>query len=258
VLKLALPRGRALAGVVLFGLFQFAGAFGLYHVALVQLHAGLGQTLLALVPLATLLLAVLHGQERLRAAALVGTLVGLVGVGVISRDSLRGSVTVTSLLAVLGSILCFAEAAVLVRRFPRVHPVAMNAEAMAVGAAVLVGASTLVGEPHVVPQRTATWVALGYVAALGSVVVFLLHVFVLQHWIASRAAYVMVVIPFVTLLLSAWLDNEPLRAGLVFGGLLVLTGVYIGALRPARPSPGPPATAPVLQRAEDVACGPAA
>jgi drug/metabolite transporter (DMT)-like permease len=41
----------------------------------------------------------------------------------------------------------------------------------------------------------------------------------------------MVVIPVVTVLLSAWLDDEPVHAGLILGGLLVLTGVYVGALR---------------------------
>jgi drug/metabolite transporter (DMT)-like permease len=34
-------------------------------------------------------------------------------------------------------------------------------------------------------------------------------------------------------LLSAWLDDEPIGLGLVLGGSLVLAGVYIGALRPA-------------------------
>lgn len=236
-LKLALPRGQALLGAVLFGLFQFAGAFGLYYYALVQVHAGLGQTLLALVPLATLLLAVAQRQERLRGAAVIGTLLGLVGVGLISRDPLRESIPLLSLLAVLGSVLCFAEALVLVRRFPPVHPVALNAVGMVAGAVVLVGASAVVGEPLVLPQRVATWVALGYVAAIGSVVVFLLYVYVVQHWTASRAAYVMVLIPFVTVVLSAWLDQEPVTGGLVLGGLLILAGVYVGALRRAREEP---------------------
>ena len=230
-LKLALPRGRALTGVLLWGLFQFSGAFGFYYYALVQVHAGLGQTLLALVPLATLLLAVVQRQERLRGAAVVGTLLGLVGVGLITRDPLRESVPLLSLLAVLGSAICFAEGNVLVRRLPPVHPVAMNAVGMVAGAAVLVAGSAVVGEPHVLPQSVSTWAALGYVAAFGSVAVFLLIVYVLQHWTASRAAYVMVLIPFVTVVLSAWLDNEPVGAGLVLGGLLVLAGVHVGALR---------------------------
>jgi len=69
ILGLELPRGRALAGALLFGLLDVGGAFALGYYALVELHAGFGSVLLALVPLATLLLAVLQGQERIRVAA---------------------------------------------------------------------------------------------------------------------------------------------------------------------------------------------
>jgi drug/metabolite transporter (DMT)-like permease len=77
LMRLTLPRGRALLGVLLYGTLIFAGAFAFAYYALVRIHAGLGQTLLALVPLATLLLAVLQRQERLRLAAVVGTLVSV-------------------------------------------------------------------------------------------------------------------------------------------------------------------------------------
>ena len=60
-----------------------------------------------------------------------------------------------------------------------------------------------------------------------------LYLFVVRRWSASRAAYDFVVIPLVTIVLSAWIDDEPIGAGLVLGGLLVLAGVYVGALRPA-------------------------
>jgi hypothetical protein len=63
VLRLPFPRGRALTGALLYGALNFGAAFALAYYALVRLHAGLGQTLLALVPLATLLLAVAQGQD---------------------------------------------------------------------------------------------------------------------------------------------------------------------------------------------------
>jgi drug/metabolite transporter (DMT)-like permease len=231
------PRGRALTGALLFGLLDVGGAFGLGYYALVELHAGFGSILLALVPLATLLLAVLQGQERLRAVAGAGTVVALVGVALMSRAPLRGSLPVLSVLAGLGSALCIAQATVLVRRFPPVHPVTMNAIAMTAGAAVLIAGSVLTGESPALPQRAETWVALGYLVLVGSVVVFVLFLFVLRHWVASRTAYVYVLVPFATVALSAWLDDEPVGASLVLGGLLVLTGVYVGALRPARTGP---------------------
>ncbi len=238
-LRVALPRGRTLLGAMLFGLLQFAGAFGFFYYALVQIHAGLGQTLLALVPLATLLLAVAQRQERLHGAAVLGTLLGLAGVGLISFDPWRESIPPLAVLAVLASVLCFAQALVLVRRLPPIHPVALNAVGMVTGALVLLSASILLGEPKALPQRIETWVALAYVVAIGSVVVFLLHVYVVQHWNASRAAYVMVVIPLITIMLSAWLDQEPITGGLLLGGVLVLGGVYLGALRDKQTSHSP-------------------
>jgi drug/metabolite transporter (DMT)-like permease len=113
----------------------------------------------------------------------------------------------------------------------------MNAIGMTAGAAVLLAASLVADEPMVLPHRPETWAAMAYLVVIGSVVVFLLYLIVLRYWAASRASYGFVIIPCVTLVLSAWLDNEPVGVGLVLGGLLVLAGVYVGALRPARTHP---------------------
>lgn len=230
-MRVGLPRGRLLAGATAFGLFQFAGAFGLYYFALVEIQAGLGQTMLALVPLATLLVAVAVGLEAWRLSGALGAVISLIGVVVMSRGPLSDSVSWVSVLAVLGSVLCFAAALVTVRRLPPIHPVALNTVGMAVSVPVLAAAALLRSEAFVLPTRPETWVAIGFVAAVGSVIVFLLHVFVAQNWQASRASYVMVLVPMVTVALSAWLDQEPVNSGLIVGGLLIVLGVYVGALR---------------------------
>jgi drug/metabolite transporter (DMT)-like permease len=232
-LRLRLPRGRALGGAALYGL-TIAGAFALAYEALVHIHGGLGQTVLALVPLATLLLAVAQRQERLRLSGVVGCLLAVGGVAVVYGFSLGTPVPLLSLLAVLGAVLCFAEGTVVLRRYSEIHPVTMNAVGMAAAAVVLVAASLFAGEPRVLPTRAETWIALGYIAVIGSIVVFVLYMIVVRLWNASRASYAFVITPVVTVLLSAWLDDEPIGLGLVLGGLLILVGVYIGALRPAR------------------------
>lgn len=232
-MRLAVPRGRALLGVLLYGSLIFGGAFSFAYYALVRIHAGLGQTLLALVPLATLLLAVLYRQERLRLAPVVGTALSIAGIGIISEVSGRESVPLLSLLAVLGAVLCFAQATVLVRHFPPVHAVTTNAVGMLAGSAILLVLSLVLHESIVLPERGATWLALAYMVVLGSGPVFVLYVVVVRLWSASRAAYSFVLIPIVTILLSAWIDDEPVGAGLVIGGPLVLAGVYVGALRSA-------------------------
>ncbi|MCE3287254.1 MAG: multidrug transporter permease [Gaiellaceae bacterium] len=231
LLRMTLPRGRALAGAVVFGLLQFAAAYALAYYALVELHAGFGQILLALVPLMTLFLAVGQRQERFHVAALGGALLALAGIVVMSSAAFEGSLPLLSVLAAIASALCFAEAAVLVRRLPPVHPVAMSAVGMTTGGVALVLAALVAGETLELPNRSATWSAVLYIATFGSVGVFLLYLFVLGRWVASRAAYSFVLIPIVTVVLSAWLDDEPLGVGLLLGGALVLAGVYVGALR---------------------------
>jgi drug/metabolite transporter (DMT)-like permease len=230
ILRVRPPRGRALAGAMLYGAFGIGGAFALAYYGLVDIHAGLGQTVLALVPLATLFLVVVQRQERLRFSGVIGGLIALAGIAVMSGATVRDDVPALSLLALVGSALCFAEAAVLVRRFPPVHPVAMNAVGMGTGAALLLAGSLLARDTFELPRQVETWLAIAYLVPVGSVLVFVLYLVVLRYWEASRAAYQFVLIPVVAVALSAWLDNEPLGLGLLIGGPLVLIGVYVGAL----------------------------
>ncbi|WP_236243967.1 MULTISPECIES: DMT family transporter [unclassified Streptomyces] len=231
VRRLAWPRGRALAGAVLFGVLNFGVTFGLAYYALVHIHAGLAQTLLALVPLVALLLSVGQHQERFSAAALSGTLCALAGVGLVSRATVQADVEWPALLAALGAVLSFAQAAVLVKRVPKLHPVTMNAVGMAAAAVLLFAGSLVAGDDRVLPDRAATWWALAYLVVAGSVLTFVFYVVVIERWGPSRAAYVFVVIPVVTIAASAWLDDEPLTPSLLVGAPLILLGVYLGALR---------------------------
>ena len=239
VRRLPIPRGRALMGPVVYGVF-LGGAFGAAYYALLTIQAGLGQTLLAIVPLATLLLAVAVGQERLRLPSVIGSLVAVAGIAVISAGSFEGSVPVLPLLAVFGGVLCFAGATVAARRFPAVNPVMMNAVGMTTAAVLLVTASAVARERFELPDLAATWLAVLYIAIIGSIAVFVLYLVVVRLWNASRAAYTFVITPVVTVLVSTWLDDEPIGLGLVLGGLLVVAGVYFGALRPVAVANGEP------------------
>jgi drug/metabolite transporter (DMT)-like permease len=193
-------------------------------------HAGLGQLMFALVPLATLLLASLQGQERVHARALAGALCALAGVALLAQAHLHGALPPLSLLALLGSVLCVSQAAVLVRRFPPVHVVTMNAVGTFTAALVLVPLALAAGEPIAVPRHGSTLLALAF-GVVGGALLFVLYIFVLKRLAASRAAYLFVLSPFLTFVLSARLDDEPLGPSLVVGGAFIVGGVYVGALR---------------------------
>ncbi len=235
LLGLAPPRGRALAGTIIFGVLNFALAVGLAYYAFVHVHAGFGQIVFALVPLAALLLAALQGQERITVRPITGAALALGGVAVLSESQLRADVPLAALLALGVSVICVAQAAVMVRRLPPIHPITMNAVGSAAAAAILIPVSLLVGESPEVPPDATTWFALAYLVVIGSIVMVMLYLMVLARWEASRAAYVFVLSPFLTLILSAWLDNEAIGASLFLGGFVILAGVYVGALRPSPP-----------------------
>jgi len=190
VRRIALPHGAALAGALLFGLLDIAAFFGLGYWGLVRVPAGQGAVIGALLPLVTLFLAVAHGLERLSWRALAGAVLAIAGVAVVSGEQVRGDVPLISLLAILGAVVCGAEASVVFKWFPPTHPAATNAVAMTVGAVLLLTLSVVIGEPRTLPSKGATWAAITYLVSIGTVGVFLLFLFVLQRWQASAAAYI--------------------------------------------------------------------
>lgn len=225
-----LPRGRALAGAALYGLLGFAAFFAFLYYGLVRASAGLGQIVTALVPLLTMLLAVAHGLERLRWRAVGGGLIALAGIAIVFGGQADTSVPVLSMLSLVAAAFAFAETGIVVKRLPPGDPVATNAIATTVGAAVLLILSVITGEPWVLPAASATWISLIYLVTLGTVVIFLLFLYLTRHWQASSVSYQFVLTPFVGVALGAWLLGEPITPALVAGGALVLVGIYVGAL----------------------------
>jgi drug/metabolite transporter (DMT)-like permease len=90
--------------------------------------------------------------------------------------------------------------------------------------------SALAGEAWSLPVQLSTWLSVLYLVIVGSVIVFYLVVYVLGHWTASASSYILVLMPFVTVVLGALIADESIGRGLLFGGALVLLGVWIGAL----------------------------
>jgi drug/metabolite transporter (DMT)-like permease len=231
--RVQLPTGRALLGSVLYGLIGFAAAYGLLYFALVEVPASVGMVILALVPLMTLLLAVAHRLEKLRPQSLGGSLLALAGVSMIFWERLTvDAIPLLSLLAVVGGALAIAETSVVVKYFPRAHPLANNAVAISIGGLVLVAAALLAGQSLAIPNQPATLAAVGYLVVLGSVALFMAFLYVIERWTASATSYSLLLMPLPASVGGALLLGEPITVGLLLGGALILAGVYLGAFAP--------------------------
>lgn len=229
--KITLPRGQALVGAVLFGALSVGGAFVLASWGLVKTPASLASVLLALMPLLTIFLAYLHGLESLRWQGLIGSLLSVAGIAVVFSGSTGAALSIPRVLAIIAAAAFLAEAGVVVKKFPRSHPFAMNAIAMTVGVIILGMVSLLSGERWVIPSQADTWIALGYLVIVVTVFAFLLYLYVLRRWTASGSSYAFVMSPLITVILAAQLAGEQITSNFIVGAGLVLSGVVFGALR---------------------------
>ena len=242
VRRLELPRGRALVGAGVYGLLSFGIAYAFLYFALLGLTAGATSVVMAMTPLVTLSLAVAHGQERFTPRGIAGGLLAVAGIAALSIKSIGGDLSLIHLLAAIVGVFAASESSVLVKGFPRTHPITTNAVGMAVGAAALGIASLLFREAWVIPQTARTWTVLAYLSIMGSVGLFTLFLFVIKRWTASATVYALTLMPVVAVTLGILVAGEQFSPEILAGGVLVILGVYVGALSRHR---GRPAGEPV-------------
>jgi len=235
LLGAAWPRGRAqwrLVAVV--GVALFAADYGLIYWAEQYIDSGLTAILFATLPLVTLLLA--HAYlpgERITPRKLTGTLVAFVGVVALFAGNVRlDPAAALPMLAIVAAAVCAAIAGVASKRHGHaLHPAALNAPAMGIGAVVLAAASLLAGDGFRWPGDAATWAAVGYLAVAGSVITFLIYFALLKTWSVISLSFISVFTPAVALLLGFVVRGERLSGLTALGAVLILGGVAL-ALTP--------------------------
>ncbi len=229
---LPLPEGRAWIGAIIFGMLQFGISPLLFYWSLLEVSPGMFQIILALSPMITFILAMIHHQEDFQWRTLAGCLISLGGVAIVFRDGLNAQVSMLSLVAVLLGCVTISEAIVLYKSFPKSHPITTNAIGMGIGALMLFATSQITGEVINMPIQPSTWMALVYLVFFGSILTFVLAFVVVKYWKASVASYQLLLMPFVTMISSSLMLGERLTLLILIGGILVLLGVYIGISTP--------------------------
>lgn len=242
VRRLRWPRGRVLRLTVLYGILGTGVFYALGYWARLQVSAGVATVIMAVVPLATIILATLQGLERWRLRSLAGAVLAAAGIAWMAVGPDAVSLPVGALLAMLGSAVAVAQSIIIGKRIAGNHPAVTNAISMATGAVMLFALSAGVGESWAVPRKASTLLALAYLTALGTIGLFVLILLVVRRWTASATSYMFVLFPVVTMILDAALFGEPLTVEGVVGAVVVMAGVWFGALSPGirrtRPEPG--------------------
>lgn len=224
------PKGDARRSTVQYGLLNFGVFYALMYWSLLHVTAGTATVITAAVPLLTLLLAAAQGLETLHRRALLGAILALGGIAWLTLASSQFSGSPLALVTLVLAAGAIAQSIILGKRIAHFSPAVTNAVGMSVGATLLLLLSLAAGERWIWPSLPEARWALLYLTTLGSVGLFGLTLLLIRRWLPSASAYVLVIVPLVTLLLEASISGVPVTGAAVIGAVLVMIGAWFGAL----------------------------
>jgi len=238
--SIGLPRAAILPVALLGGL-----GFGLYQVlwatGLTVTTAGTSALIVATTPIWTALVAVAVRTEIAHRARFLGAAVGFAGVAlVVAARGLDLSSSGLGDLLTLGAAVCWGSyLALSAPLLATLSPLRLTAWAILAGTAVM----AVPGGVQLAAAGTA-WVdaaALAAIAYSGIVAGGLANVVIFRAIAlvgASRIANLQLLVPALTVLLAAVALGEPILAGQVVGGVVIVAGILIARRAPLGPPPG--------------------
>jgi drug/metabolite transporter (DMT)-like permease len=241
--RMPLPRGRALRGAALWGLFNLGINFSLLYIGETTVPSGISAVLFATVPLTTALLAAAFQVEPLVTRKLVAAIVAIGGVAIIFAGELGAAVPFAGLLTVFVGASASALANVLLKQAPKQQVIPLNAIGTAVGAVVCLVVSTALGEAHAIPATMSVWLPILYLAVAGSLVAFVLYSWLVTHWTVSNASLLGVTVPIIAVIVGGPVKGEQPATLTYVGAAVVISAVLIALRAPhARGLPASAAT----------------
>ena len=240
-----LPRDRGtLLAFAFMGLVNTALPFILITWGETRIPSSLASILNGSVPLFTIVIAHfwLH-DEKITAARLGGLVVGFIGIvvlvsGDLTPDNIHSDIW--GQLAVVAASISYATAITFSRRHLRGQPPVLQTGMVLLIADSIIWASALAGaeRPLQLPHSFLPWFAIVWLGLLGTCLAYLLFFWLINAVGPTRASLVTYVFPVVGLVLGILILHEAADWRLVAGSLLIVGGIVVVNLIPARkPAP---------------------
>ena len=231
LMKVRWPEARDMLPVALLGLSFFGLFFILYNIAVSYTTAARASLALATLPLHTMVVAALHGVERLTIRKTAGVAIAVLGAGAALAAGLssapdgawRGELIMTA------AVFCMAFYNVLSRPLiRRSSALGFLAVGMGSGALALIIVGAFAGSFSALQDfGTSQWLAGVYLGVGGGAAAFILWVMALERATPTRVANTMTVNPIAAALLAALLVGEPITLDLLFGLVAVFAGIWL-------------------------------
>jgi len=237
---LSLPRSqRDWLLLAIVGVTAFSLNYGLIFWGEQYISSGLAALLQATTPAFGLIIAHFYlPAERMTPAKIFGVLVGVAGVGVVFSNqlSVAGPRALTGSLALLCSAVCVAYSNVLVKAYCKhLDPTVLAAGQMMCGfVPLLLIGIPLEGNPFKFHWTPMAFVALFYLAIVGSVIAFILYYWLMQNMDVTKTLLIALVTPVVAVTLGMIVLKETLEWRTLAGGMMIISGIALIVMRRAR------------------------
>lgn len=228
------PTSQQIRASIIIGFFFFLVGHGTLHWAEQEVPSGLASLLIATEPIFVFALSELAARRwRMNATLAAGIIVGLVGVGVLMKDSTLSSSPKMLLgaFALLVGGFSWSIGIVYSRRSHLSgHPLLLSALSLLSGAVMLLVTGTIAGEAQnfsfaaVAPR---SWTALAYLILFGSVITFTAYNWLLEHYSPTLVATHTYVNPIVAVLLGWLLAREPVTLGVAAAAVMVVGAIIL-------------------------------
>ena len=218
--------GCAVVGILLLG------ANGAVCVGETTVPSGLTALLIATVPLWLLGIDAVLNHARLGLAPVAGLAIGLAGVGLLSGlGGGKAGVSVSGVVIILCAAAAWALGTIMARRVRTpASPALTSAMQLLIGGAVLLVLAAVTGEFgsfRLSGVSDRSWLALGYLIVVGSIVAFSAYVVAVRMLPTATVATYAYVNPVIAVLLGALILNERLTPAMFAGGALIVGAVVL-------------------------------
>jgi drug/metabolite transporter (DMT)-like permease len=228
------PTWAQIRASIVIGFLFFLVGHGSLHWAEQVVPSGFASLLIAIEPIFVFLLSsAAERRWRINGMLLAGILLGLVGVGMLVRDSAQAPehrMTLGSIMILVGALSWSVGIIYSRRSHLSGNPLLLSALSLLAGSVMLLTTGTLVGEAKgfsLSQVSTKSWLGLAYLIFFGSVIAFTAYNWLLEHYSPTLVATHTYVNPVVAVLLGWAFAGEALTIRVAVAAALVVLAVVL-------------------------------
>ncbi|NMH60835.1 DMT family transporter [Alteromonas ponticola] len=213
--------------IALIGAINTAIPFALFNYSSLHLEAGVNAILNATAPMFGALIAFVWLSDKLTKPAVLGLIIGFLGVAVISAQKIgEQGISILPIITALLATTCYGLAASMMKKYLQgVRPLAVATGSQA-SASLLLLPLALYTMPEAMPSAVA-WNNAIALAVLGTGIAYILYFSLIANVGPAKAITVAYLVPLFGIVWGLIFLSEALSVQTLIGGGLILTGVAL-------------------------------